>query len=57
MPSLFQSGAWQVNLLMSKVATPFFFYHALYNLFELLECFFQIFIPNKVCVLFDKLSK
>ena len=51
MPSLLQSGARQVTLLMSKMVTTFF-YQAQYDLFRLLECFFKVLIPNKMCVFF-----
>ena len=51
MPSLLQSGTKQVTLLMLKVVMPFF-YQAHYDRFGLLKCFFQVLIPNKVCVFF-----
>lgn len=44
------SGARQVTLLASKVVMPFY-----NNLLGLVKCFLETLVPNKLCILFDKI--
>ena len=46
-----------LGLLVSKEVTPFLTFLFFFYLFGLLKCFFNIFIPSKVSVLFDKILK